>query len=163
MENKLNEAGIALIHGYEKLRLKAYDDAQPHVILTEKTVIKGHLTIGWGQTGKWIKWNTQIDKAKADELFLDSIKYAEGIVKRLIKVPLNDNQYSALVSFVYNCGGGYISKRYNKWTPYELWRWINEGKQPLKSKWVSTAITTKGRYSKGLFNRRNAEYELFVK
>ena len=160
--NKVNEKGIELLHDFEKLRFRAYDDAQPNVVLTEKTAIKGHLTIGWGQTGKWIKWDSQIDRVKADELFLESLEYAESIVKKLIKVPLNDNQYSALVSFAYNSGGGYNSKKYNKWTPYELWRFINEKKDGLKAKWLSTAVTSKGKPLKGLINRRTAEYELFM-
>ena len=160
--NKVNAKGIELLHDFEKLRFMAYDDAQPNVLLTEKTAIKGHLTIGWGQTGKWIKWDSQIDKIQADELFLESLEYAESIVKKLIKVPLNDNQYSALVSFAYNSGGGNISKRYNKWTPYELWRFINEKKDGLKAKWLSTAVTSNGKPLKGLMNRRTAEYELFM-
>ncbi len=48
--NKVNEKGIELLHDFEKLRFRAYDDAQSNVVLTEKTVIKGHLTIGWGRT-----------------------------------------------------------------------------------------------------------------
>jgi len=161
--NKVNEKGIELLHDFEKLRFRAYDDAQPNVVLTEKTVIKGHLTIGWGQTGKWIKWDSQIDRVKADELFLESLEYAESIVKKLIKVPLNDNQYSALVSFAYNSGGGYFSKSTGKWTPYELWRYINEGRTDIGAKWLKTAITSKGVKMNGLVARRKAEYDLFAK
>ena len=57
---KLNQKGIDLIKSYEKLFLRAYDDFQPKVTLTANTKILGTLTIGYGSTGKWIKYDTVI-------------------------------------------------------------------------------------------------------
>lgn len=159
----INEKGTELIKSYEKLFLRAYDDFQPNVVLTATTPIKGTLTIGYGCTAKWIKWNTIIDENKANELLAEDIEVAENRIKqmKLIKRELTPNQYAACVSFVFNCGGGYIGKD-KKWHPYELWNWINENRSDIKNKWVITAITSKGKRMNGLLNRRLAEWNLYL-
>jgi len=161
MGMKLNQKGIDLIKGYEKLFLRAYDDFQPKVILTATTKILGTISIGYGSTGKWIKWNTVISEEKANELLLEDLKNAESVAKRLIKRELTDNEYSAMVSFAFNTGGGYNDKNL-KWKPYELWSYVNENKPNLEAKFISTAITSKGKKLNGLINRRKAEYNLFA-
>lgn len=162
MQNEVNKSGLDLLKSFEKLRLRAYDDFKPNVKLSSDTKIIGTLTIGWGHTGKDVKWDSIIDEKKADELLIQDLINAEKIVKNLVKIPINDNQYSALVSFAYNCGGGYISKSTGKWTSYELWRFVNEKKE-IKQKWLSTAITSNGKKLHGLVNRRLAEVNLFLK
>lgn len=159
----INEKGIALLKSYEKLFLRAYDDFQPNVVLSATTPIKGTLTIGYGSTGKWIKWNSLIDENKANELLTEDIEVAENRIKqmKLIKRELTPNQYAAVVSFVFNCGGGYIAKS-GRWTPFELWNWINENRSDIKSKWIITAITSKGKRMNGLLNRRLAEANLYL-
>lgn len=159
----INEKGIALLKSYEKLFLRAYDDFQPNVVLSATTPIKGTLTIGYGSTGKWIKWNSLIDENKANELLTEDIEVAENRIKqmKLIKRELTPNQYSACVSFVFNCGGGYIAKS-GRWTPFELWNWINENRSDIKNKWIITAITSKGKRMNGLLNRRLAEANLYL-
>lgn len=159
----INEKGIALLKSYEKLFLHAYDDFQPNVVLSATTPIKGTLTIGYGSTGKWIKWNSLIDENKANELLTEDIEVAENRIKqmKLIKRELTPNQYAAVVSFVFNCGGGYIAKS-GRWTPFELWNWINENRSDIKSKWIITAITSKGKRMNGLLNRRLAEANLYL-
>jgi lysozyme len=159
----INEKGIALLKSYEKLFLRAYDDFQPNVVLSATTPIKGTLTIGYGSTGKWIKWNSLIDENKANELLTEDIEVTENRIKqmKLIKRELTPNQYSACVSFVFNCGGGYIAKS-GRWTPFELWNWINENRSDIKSKWIITAITSKGKRMNGLINRRLAEANLYL-
>ena len=163
MENRVNENGLNLLKSFEKLRLRAYDDFQPNRELTALTKIVGTLTIGWGHTGSDVKFNSVWTKEKSDIELLNDIKNAETIVQNLLKRKVNDNEYSALVSFAYNSGGGYVSRKTGKWTPYELWRFVNENNIMIKEKWISTAITSKGVKMKGLINRRNAEVKLFFK
>jgi GH24 family phage-related lysozyme (muramidase) len=91
---KINAAGEALVKGCEGLELTAYYDAV------------GVLTIGWGHTGSDVYEGMQINEAQAQALFNRDIVYFEDAVNRLVKVPLNENQFSALVSFVYNIGDG---------------------------------------------------------
>lgn len=99
---KLTEAGLDIIKASEGLRLQAY--------LCPANV----LTIGYGHTSRAgkpeVKSGMKITKEEAEAILLrDLVKY-EDAVKRLVKVPLNDNQYSALVSLCYNIGEGNLAK-----------------------------------------------------
>lgn len=158
---KLNQKGIDLIKSYEKLFLRAYDDFQPKVTLTANTKILGTLTIGYGSTGKWIKYDTVITEEKANQLLKEDIAKAEIVIthNKLLSRELNDNQYSAIVSFTFNTGGGYVSN--GKWKPYELWTWINNNFANIERKFITTAITSKGKKMQGLINRRTAESNLY--
>lgn len=92
----LNKAGIDLMHEFEGLRLDAY--------LCPANVP----TIGWGNTyyesGRKVQMGDIITKDRADRLFewvADSFAIR---VRQLLKKDLNENQFSALVSFAYNIG-----------------------------------------------------------
>lgn len=95
---KLNKKGIDLIHSFEGLELKAY-------------LCLGKVwTIGYGNTfyedGRGVKDGDEITKERAEELFGLVVKTFISRVKGLLKVTLNENQFSALVSFAYNLGVG---------------------------------------------------------
>jgi lysozyme len=67
-------------------------------------------TIGYGNTfyedGSKVKQGDKVTKERADELFINKInEFAKG-VKSLLEYELNENQFSALVSFSYNVGLG---------------------------------------------------------
>lgn len=79
------------IKSHEGLRLNAYRDPV------------GIWTIGYGHTAS-AKPGQVITRAQADNLFLKDVQEAEKAVKSLVKVPLNQNQFGALVSFVFNAG-----------------------------------------------------------
>lgn len=70
----------------------------------------GVLTIGYGHTLTF-KTNKNafklgITKRDCDELFETDLRSFESSVSRLITSPINENQFSALVSFCYNLGAG---------------------------------------------------------
>ena len=147
---KLNSDGINLMHLYEGLRLEAY--------LCPAKV----WTIGYGNTfyedGTKVKKGDVITKDRAYELFHNIVRQKfEGKLKLLLKVELNDNQYSALVSFVYNVGLGNFSKStllkmVNKnpndnFIREQFLRWNKAGGKPLL----------------GLTRRRIAEANLYFK
>jgi lysozyme len=110
MARDINAAGIELIRAHEGLRLRAYDDKQPKVRLKADTKIKGTLTIGIGHTGPDVKWNSVITEEEAIRLFRADIDEAEGQVESIVTVPLNDNEFAALVSFTFNCGPANLRK-----------------------------------------------------
>lgn len=90
---RTNPAGVALIKNHEKCVLRAYRD--PH----------GVWTIGWGHTGNvhdgdW--WSQEM----ADATLLEDLAVAERAVNSYVLQPLNENQFSALVSFTFNEGSG---------------------------------------------------------
>lgn len=99
---KLNQAGIDLMHQFEGLKLDAY--------LCPANVP----TIGWGSTfyedGKKVKLGDKITKERADALFLGIAEDFAKRVRTLLKKELNENQFSALVSFTYNVGVGSLQK-----------------------------------------------------
>jgi len=73
----------------------------------------GVLTIGWGHTsGDRRKFSSATiwSMADCDDAFREDMKEYEAAVQRLVKVPLTQYQYDAMVSFVYNCGAGNLQK-----------------------------------------------------
>jgi lysozyme len=84
------------MHEFEGLRLDAY--------LCPANIP----TIGWGNTyyesGRKVKIGETITKQRADALFLWVANSFATQVKSMLKVQLNENQFSALVSFAYNVG-----------------------------------------------------------
>jgi Phage-related lysozyme (muraminidase) len=91
MARMINSAGLALIKEYEGLRLEAYpDQADPPI-----------WTIGYGHT-HGVKEGDTCNQFQADEWLEQDLIEAESKVLRLVKVPLTDNQFSALVSFAFN-------------------------------------------------------------
>ena len=91
---KVSDNGLALIKKFEGCRLTAYAD------------VGGVWTIGWGQTGPDVVEGLTITQAQADaRLRAEVDRFAEGVLSGL-KVPVNQNQFDALVSFAYNVGLG---------------------------------------------------------
>ena len=80
-----------LIKHFEKLELVAYKCPQ------------GKLTIGWGHTdGVYEGMKITVEQAK--KFLKDDIAIAKASLKRLIKVPLTEQQEIALISWVFNIG-----------------------------------------------------------
>lgn len=61
-------------------------------------------TIGVGHTGKDVKKGMKITKEQSRELLKKDIAWAESVVNKSIKIPLEQYQFDALVSFVLNTG-----------------------------------------------------------
>jgi lysozyme len=97
-----SKEGMKILELREGIRLKAYKDSV------------GILTIGVGHTsmaGKpMVVPGMVITQDQCDEIFARDIKPVETTVNNLVKVPLTQNQFDALVSFVFNIGGGAFSK-----------------------------------------------------
>jgi lysozyme len=87
---KTSNKGIELIKQFEGLRLKAYKDQ------------KGVWTIGYGHTGG-VKSGDVITEQEAEKLLENDLKTAENAVNEQ-NLSLSQNQFDALVSFVYNVG-----------------------------------------------------------
>lgn len=87
-----SELGLNKLKQREGIRLRAYLDT------------KGVPTIGVGHTGPEVClgliWTTQ----KAMEVLEKDVKWAEDAVNENVKVALQQHQFDALVSFVFNIG-----------------------------------------------------------
>ncbi|NTU76220.1 MAG: lysozyme [Alphaproteobacteria bacterium] len=88
---QVNSAGVALIKNFEGLHLAPY-------------LCPGKIwTIGYGHT-RTVHANMKITPDQAEQLLEDDLRLVEKAVARLVKVPLTDNQFAALVSFSFNVG-----------------------------------------------------------
>lgn len=137
-----SQDGIDLIKKFEGCKLKAYQDSV------------GVWTIGYGST-LGIKEGMRITQEQADDYLRQDLEDSESAVKRLIAVPLTQNEFDALVSFTFNLGAGNLSRSTlrNKLNGHdkagaadEFPKWVNAGGKPLK----------------GLVRRRNAERAMFL-
>lgn len=144
---------LAIIKSFEGEKLTAYQDEA------------GIWTIGWGSTyhhdlKRRVQKGDIIDKETALKwLRLDAAKYA-AVVKKLVKVPINQNQADSLTSFSYNIGEGAFAAS-------TLLRKLNSGasKQEVAlefPKWNKVTKNGEKVVSNGLVRRRKMESDLFL-
>lgn len=141
------KAGLELIKSFEGLGLKAY------------LCPSGILTIGYGHTGKVrgnkITLQTTITPEEAETLLKEDLTRFEKAVDSLVKVPLNSNQFDALVSFVFNIG-------INAFSGSTLLKLLNNGDYNGASQQFKRWIYGNGnKVLEGLKKRRTAEEKLF--
>ncbi|SEE14291.1 lysozyme [Pseudomonas coleopterorum] len=142
---KTSSKGIALIKSAEGLRLKAYPDPGT-----------GGLpwTIGYGSTSG-VTRNMVITGAQAEEMLAEDLVRFECIVERAVRVPLNQGQFDALVSFTYNVGEGNFTKS-------TLLRKLNAGDTAGAAGQFSRWVHAGGKVLPGLVKRRAAERAMFL-
>lgn len=117
----------------------------------------GVLTIGHGHTnhhGRKFGSGDIWSQAECDAEFLSDMKGFEAAVKRLVKVPLTEHQYDALVSFAYNCGEGNLGKS-------TLLKKVNRGDFDGAAEEFAKWNKGGGRVLPGLTRRRASEALLF--
>jgi len=141
---ELSVAGSKFISGFEGFRANAYWDSWGKV-----------WTIGYGHTGD-VHHDQQVTGAEALELLRKDVATAARAVRDLVDVHLDQDQFDALVSFVFNLGAGALAestllKKLNrgnyKGAAKQFRRWDHAGDQVLA----------------GLTRRRRAEATLFLK
>lgn len=137
----ISQQGLDLIKSFEGLRLSAYKC--PADVWT----------IGYGTTAG-VKPGQTITKERAEELLREDVKRFEDQVLRLVKVPLTQGQFDALVSFVYNLGAGNLSNS-------TLLRLLNEGDYAGAGAQFERWTKAGGKVLAGLVRRRAAERALF--
>lgn len=153
---EIPDSAIELIKDYEKCELRAYHD------------VGGYPTIGWGHLLSHDAWAPleQFDdwtQEQADETLEADLRWAADAVERLVTVPLSDNQFGALVSFVFNIGPDEDEDTVPEGLgDSTLLRKLNagdyEGAAREFGKWVN--VGAKKRVA-GLVRRRADEEELF--
>ena len=141
LQMRTSEAGIDLIKSFEGCRTVAYQD------------VVGVWTIGYGHTID-VKEGMRITQHQCDVMLEVDIETYENYVNEQVDVSLTQNQFDALVSWVYNLGPTNLRNstmlkvlnagKYEE-VPYQMKRWNRAG----------------GKVLKGLVVRREAEAELF--
>lgn len=117
-------------------------------------------TIGWGTTiglaGAPITLDhRRINQSTAEQLFSRDLKIFAKSVRILVKVPINNNQFSALVSLSYNIGVGNLKAS-------TLLRKLNRGDYSGCEQEFWKWRRAKGVILKGLVIRRERERLMFV-
>jgi lysozyme len=137
----MKRAGLPLIKLFEGCKLTAY--------LCPANV----WTIGWGRT-TGVKRGQTITQAQADRWLEEEYDAFERQVRASVKVPINENQLGALVSFAYNVGIGALRSS-------TLLRLLNAGDYTGASAQFARWNKAGGRVLRGLTRRREAEAKLF--
>ena len=134
--------GLSLIKKFEGCELEAYQCSA------------GVWTIGYGHT-KGVTPSDSISQEEAEQMLVDVLHEYESYVNEYVTVALSQNQFDALVSWVYNLGPANLkastmlkvlnSGEYED-VPAQMKRWNKAG----------------GKVLEGLIRRREAEACLFV-
>lgn len=117
----------------------------------------GVWTIGYGHT-KGVKQGLTCTKEEADQWLEEDLGTAESAINNLVKVPLSQDQFDALVSWEFNTGGIRNST---------LLKVLNTGNyaeaanQMRRWKYVTDPHTKKKIVNQGLESRREREASLF--
>lgn len=143
---KVSHNCISIIKFHEGFRSRAY------------LCPAGVPTIGWGSTkifGRPVDMHLTITMEQADAQLEKDVEKFSSQVLSVVKVPLTQNQFDALVSFTYNLGIGNLQKS-------TLLKKLNagdyEGAANEFEKWVKSG----GRTLNGLVTRRKQERDLFL-
>jgi len=139
---KVSNNGISLIKRFEGLELKAYKDSV------------GILTIGYGHTHA-VKAGDAITGEQADAFLRKDLQVAELTINTNVKVKLNQGQFDALVSFVFNLGSGNFVKS-------TLIKKLNAGDYAGAADEFGKWVNAGGKKLPGLVKRRAAEREVFL-
>jgi len=143
---KTSQAGVNLIKSYEGLSFVPYYCAS------------NVLTIGYGHTGLDVKEGMRINEQQAEIILRKDLKRFEDVVLELVKIPLAQNQFDALVSFVFNVGPGAFKES-------TLLRRLNAKENPqavIKEELPRWNKGEKGKVLEGLTRRRLSEIDLFM-
>ena len=138
-----SDARLALTRQFEGLNLNSYQDQV------------GVWTIGYGHTGPTIHGGITITQDQADQLLQSDVASSVACVNRAVTTAINQNQFDALVDFVFNLGCGALLSS-------TLLRDINAGNFATAAQQFLLWDHARGIVIQGLLRRRQAESDLFT-
>jgi len=139
---KISVEGLALIKKFEGLELEAYKCAA------------GVWTIGYGHT-KGVQEGDVWSEAQADEMLEIELEEFEGYINDNVTVSLSQNQFDALVSWVYNLGPANLKAS-------TMLKVLNSGDYEGVPAQIKRWNKAGGKVLEGLIRRREAEALLFI-
>jgi GH24 family phage-related lysozyme (muramidase) len=163
---QINKAGLELVKEFEGFASRRFLSGPRRGQIVPNGGVTAYFdpvrvpTIGYGNIDSVNASDVDvkvISAADAEALLRQDLKTAEDAVSSLIDATLNDNEFSALVSFTFNLGSGALGGS-------TLRRRLNRGDDRTSvandefKKWVMAG----GRVLEGLVRRRKAERELFL-
>ena len=133
--------GTKILKFFEGCRLTAYQDSV------------GVWTIGYGHT-KGVYDGMTITQEEAEQMLLTELEEYEGYVEKYVTVPLTQNQFDALVVWVYNLGPTNFRRS-------TLLKELNSGNYTAAGNEITKWNKAGGKVLAGLVRRREAEAKLF--
>jgi lysozyme len=142
--NNLTYGGcdLALTEQFEGCRLTAYQD------------VAGVWTIGYGHTGPEVSTGLTITKDQAAQLLQNDVASAAACVNQAVALALNQDEFDALVDFVFNIGRGAFQGS-------TMLRDLNSGDFADAAEQFDKWDHAGGKVVAGLLRRRQAEQALF--
>ena len=138
---KLGEKGTEILKYFEGCKLTAYQDSV------------GVWTIGYGHT-KGVYNGMTITQEEAEQMLLTELEEYEGYIEDMVTVPLTQNQFDALVVWIYNLGP-------TNFRNSTLLKELNAGNYNAAGQEITRWNKAGGKVLAGLVKRREAEAELF--
>ena len=138
---KLGERGTEILKYFEGCKLTAYQDSV------------GVWTIGYGHT-KGVYNGMTITQEEAEQMLLTELEEYEGYIENMVTVPLTQNQFDALVVWIYNLGPTNFKNS-------TLLKELNAGNYNAAGQEITRWNKAGGKVLAGLVKRREAEAELF--
>tara|TARA_Y100001963_G_scaffold34782_1_gene48507 strand:- start:2152 stop:2577 length:426 start_codon:yes stop_codon:yes gene_type:complete len=139
---KISNNGLDLVKHFEGLVLKAYKCPA------------GVWTIGYGHT-KDVQPGDEWSEDHAEHMLEVEMEEYEQYINDLVEVELNQNQFDAMVSWVYNLGVGNLQSS-------TLLKVLNAGDYAGVPEQIMRWNKAGGKVLEGLTRRRQAEADLFV-
>lgn len=139
---KTSIKGINLIKEFEALRTEAYKCPA------------GVWTIGYGHTSN-VRKGQVINELCAETFLAIDLQKCEYAINTSVTVPLNQNQFDALASFIFNVGVGAFQKS-------TLLKKLNNSDYTGAADKFDEWIYSNKKISQGLINRRKKEKDLFL-
>ncbi len=140
---QLSAAGLELLKRSEGFRSHTYND------------VNGFPTIGYGhRLLDHESFPDGIGEPQAAGMLAVDVRSAEQAVTRLVKVPLSQGQFDALVDFCFNLGVGRLASS-------TLLKALNRGRYADAAEQLLHWDIAGGQENAGLKARREAEYALW--
>lgn len=141
-----NDAAIDILKSYEGLALDAYPEAD-------------YWLIGYGHKGRQVHRGMTITALTAERYLRQDLRSHEDYIRSVVLVPLNENEFSALVILSYNIGNGAFRNS-------TVLRLLNVGDRKAAADaflmWNKVKRNGKLSVSARLTDRRKAERDLFL-
>lgn len=153
---KMSAKGISLLTKWEGFKKEVYLDAASKRtigvghLLTPEELISGVMLIG----GEPVEWQDGLTSGQVGILLAQDLKPREEVVTRMVKVQLNQDQFDALVSFVFNVGDGAFHDS-------TLLKLLNQGKYDEVPTQLRRWNKAGGKVVDGLVERREKEIKLW--
>ncbi len=143
---QISNIGLDLIKRYEGLKLTAYKCPA------------GIWTIGYGHTFQ-VRKGDVITEIQATEFLKKDVRHAQDAIVKHVTIDLEQSQFDALVSFIFNVGVGAFRNS-------TLLKMLNKGRYKAAAgqfnRWNKARVKGVLKPLRGLTRRRNDEAELFL-